>query len=493
MLNKVTKYYFIVFLITIVNSVSSQNRYRKLYDTSKSDSIVNFEVSLKGIELNSSRNLIVVNNYSLNEYDTLTNKKRGVDILIINKTGDILDTIFVYRKGIQLRANQLVKIDSNNVVLFSTASDFRNINIGEYIYVTKINLNTKSMSNYQFDLGFDIEKINDVIYNDFGYTLLIRRCSTGNNCNPTILRLRNDFALLWQKNHVLDSINYMYDGQDLLKLNSNYYYLTSFISNDGHVYGGIYKLDSAGNIIKVHKYRPTNSVVVFYNSLDNYENDLIVSASITTSYGYLGLLRFDNDLNLINYKIDYTFPRISGSKLTVKDKKIYVLSSSSSGITRSVFSVYDLNFNKGWSRKYYDSLINNKSEISIGFTQLVDKNWMLYGYTYDGSTRWEDAYYMVVDSTGCLFDNCVSLNTDNTKYNDKILIYPNPTNGELNVYNPTNINIRKIQIIDSGGSIKMIKSLDFNQINIKDFNPGLFIMQLILDDGSIINYKFLKD
>ena len=71
-------------------------------------------------------------------------------------------------------------------------------------------------------------------------------------------------------------------------------------------------------------------------------------------------------------------------------------------------------------------------------------------------------------------------------------IYPNPSNGVINIQS-SNI-IKTINIYNMIGNLVMVKNIANNQttINVENLTNGVYFMELNLNNGSILNSKFIK-
>lgn len=70
-------------------------------------------------------------------------------------------------------------------------------------------------------------------------------------------------------------------------------------------------------------------------------------------------------------------------------------------------------------------------------------------------------------------------------------VYPNPTSDVINISNPENISINKIEIIDLNGRILFTTEEFLNTINLKEFQSNMYILKLYVNDD-VFNFNFLK-
>lgn len=78
---------------------------------------------------------------------------------------------------------------------------------------------------------------------------------------------------------------------------------------------------------------------------------------------------------------------------------------------------------------------------------------------------------------------------------DEILVYPNPTKGELKIDIP-NLNERKARILlfNSQGKLLIEKTENANliEISLKSYSAGFYILKVLIDNESI-EWKIIKD
>ncbi|MBM6498301.1 T9SS type A sorting domain-containing protein [Flavobacterium macrobrachii] len=84
------------------------------------------------------------------------------------------------------------------------------------------------------------------------------------------------------------------------------------------------------------------------------------------------------------------------------------------------------------------------------------------------------------------------LNTEIPANNDaNLLIYPNPTNATLNIQLGNDLTINSLKIYDIFGKLIIEESQNFNQINVENFNTGVYIIEVVSDE-KIYKNKFVK-
>ena len=110
-----------------------------------------------------------------------------------------------------------------------------------------------------------------------------------------------------------------------------------------------------------------------------------------------------------------------------------------------------------------------------------DRNQLLGGFSQDTTIVLEFGDCQRPTSTTKIIENLIDL-----------IIYPNPSNGLLNIN--TNQKINTVSIYNMIGNLVMVKNIYNSQsiLNIENLNNGVYFIQLNLNDGSSLNSKFIK-
>ncbi len=80
---------------------------------------------------------------------------------------------------------------------------------------------------------------------------------------------------------------------------------------------------------------------------------------------------------------------------------------------------------------------------------------------------------------------------DNYRLHKSIGIYPNPTSNGFKI-KTTDI-IEEIKIVDMTGRVYFTKSGNFNHVSVENLDPGIYILQVSLEEKGIHYAKFLKE
>lgn len=75
---------------------------------------------------------------------------------------------------------------------------------------------------------------------------------------------------------------------------------------------------------------------------------------------------------------------------------------------------------------------------------------------------------------------------------NNVIIYPNPTNGILNIENKSNSPIEKITLTDITGKLILEAVNSFSEINMQSFENGIYIL-FVTSESKIYKYKIIKE
>ncbi len=90
-----------------------------------------------------------------------------------------------------------------------------------------------------------------------------------------------------------------------------------------------------------------------------------------------------------------------------------------------------------------------------------------------------------------VLDKTVSLNEELRITNEEIRLYPNPTNGILNIRLSQKAQIKEIRLFDLIGKEQATK-LEQNQLDLSPLSKGIYFLQLQLNNGETLSRKIIK-
>lgn len=98
-------------------------------------------------------------------------------------------------------------------------------------------------------------------------------------------------------------------------------------------------------------------------------------------------------------------------------------------------------------------------------------------------------YSSAVGGTGSAFKLSPLLGTVDASMKQQLSVYPNPTNGEVNIVSKSNV--KNVQLMDMNG--KVIKNFSsVNQLNISSVTAGVYLLKITTEDGKSVATKLIK-
>ena len=146
-----------------------------------------------------------------------------------------------------------------------------------------------------------------------------------------------------------------------------------------------------------------------------------------------------------------------------------------------------LNANGGWftilngNCSDYSCKENISGQSCADPSNFDDRNNLLAGFSQDTTIVLEFGDCQRPTSTTKIIENLIDLN-----------IYPNPSNGLLNIN--SNQKINTVSVYNMIGNLVMVKNIYNSQsiLEIENLTNGVYFIQLNLNDGSSLNSKFIK-
>ena len=108
-----------------------------------------------------------------------------------------------------------------------------------------------------------------------------------------------------------------------------------------------------------------------------------------------------------------------------------------------------------------------------------DRNNLLGGFSQDTTLNLQ-------------FGSCDTPGTGITQLDDKLSVFPNPSNGIINIQSAYKLN--SVNIYNMIGNLVMVRNISSNQaiLNIETLTNGVYFLELNSYDGSVLNTKFIK-
>jgi hypothetical protein len=108
-----------------------------------------------------------------------------------------------------------------------------------------------------------------------------------------------------------------------------------------------------------------------------------------------------------------------------------------------------------------------------------DRNNLLGGFTQDTTLNLQ-------------FGSCDTPGTGITQLENKLSVFPNPSNGIINIQSA--YKLKSVNVYNMIGNLVMVRNISSNQaiLNIETLTNGVYFLELNSYDGSVINTKFIK-
>ncbi len=140
-----------------------------------------------------------------------------------------------------------------------------------------------------------------------------------------------------------------------------------------------------------------------------------------------------------------------------------------------------------WERVYGLYHIPNDSlthSVFYNFKPTVDGGFAIVGSaTRKGSPQKQDAWLLKLDSFGCLVQGCQLVGLENVPYSkEAIKLYPNPAKEQVQLSHSRKI--RTYRIADYTGKLLQSGVYPEEGISIHELSPGVYIVQVLLEDRS---------
>jgi hypothetical protein len=151
-----------------------------------------------------------------------------------------------------------------------------------------------------------------------------------------------------------------------------------------------------------------------------------------------------------------------------------------------------------WMRDYKKVLNSGSTNRLYSIQQTSDNGFIACGQVFGA---WEppngqNMWLLKMDSFGCLVPNCTGVNIiEPLLSNSNIKIYPNPAsdNITINLTGLKNLSGLCLNIYNIQGQLLLQQTLNQNntEIDISQLEQGVYVAKIKLDDGSVLQEKFV--
>lgn len=302
----------------------------------------------------------------------------------------------------------------------------------------------------------DIQKTINGDYFVSGWTY-----NMGDNYNSMLylLKIKNNGDTIWTKAVVNPNGGLSGARISLTNDNSIVFTGTLFYSNGtAKIY--MMKTDSLGNVIWFKKYGGSE-YVGGGNSFQTNDGGFILT-------GVTGTIA--KSLNSSGINLESLSDSLHGKMFTNGD--LYLLRTNSNGDSL-------------WSRTYGGT----GDDVGNSVQQTIDDGYIIAGYTNSFGNN-NDIYLIKTDNNG----HVVGIDNYETSKDIRINVYPNPTNGNVNIQIPQKFGQTKtLEVFDCIGQKQFEKTNGFTDIDISSLTSGLYFIALTNKDNERQTIKIIKE
>lgn len=258
-----------------------------------------------------------------------------------------------------------------------------------------------------------------------------------------------------------------------------------------------YEYDSVNNWVYIFANTSASSLDIDGDSIKNITGTKLVIKYDLNTYSILDYIEFEDlyfEYAYFSYPhgLHAVYSFLDSAKNITTDSSYYPLPVQ---FTNQYQQLY-IAFNNDLSYKYYTQSTKRSGVVNIN-DMIFNSSGSWYGTTAGGNQFFYDTITLGTaagNATGCIFKiggvtgTPTSINEFNEE--DKVSVFPNPTNNRLNVI--SNSIISRVNIIDVNG--RLIKQESYkNIIEVADLNNGLYLIQFLDKQNNIIDTKrFIK-
>lgn len=476
-----------VLLYYAFSNVHGQIRFSKFYDYKHTANLISDVVVL-----GDTGYFTVSQCVDLNEIDTLNFVKTHLYFIRIDEYGDTLFTKAYHRPRFNNKGADLLKAPWGYLLAGEEfdLKKFKENNIGSHIKVWKIKNNGDTISTLNYDIQIGDEFSMSVIATlDGGYAIFGQTCNqiqSGKKCNYFLMKLDSNGNKQWHQIYKQSSTSFE-NPNSVIQLPDGTFYLFGQSTLNSIMKWFLVKTDNVGNLLwqKTYNEYPRQAgmdiIAVDYNKIllvGGYAKNIDGSGT-----GRACSMLIDSSGNKIWSK-SYGGAMNCGFKTTIKSKNAFFLVGTNSNFdsldnSQGWLLAVDLNGDSLFQRLYnpvsiWPETIYGIKQTSEGFVMSG------YGITKNDSINSQDAWFLKVDSFGCLTPGCQLVGINNIPFSrEEINIYPNPAKDKIQFRHTGKI--ISYRIADYSGKLLLAGNYLESGINVETLSMGTYIVQVLLE------------
>lgn len=485
-------YLSIILLIYTFSNVKGQIRFSKFYDYNRTANIISDVVVLADTGY-----FTVSECLDLKEKDTLNFLKTYLYFIKTNQFGDTIFTKIYHKPRFNIDGIKLIKTNWGYLLAAKefNLKKYQENSLGSYIKLWKINEygDTISTINYDLQMGNDYS-IKIIHSNDNGFVVFGQTCNqiqSGKKCNYFLMKLDSNANKQWHQIYKQSNTSFE-NPNSVIQLPDGTFYLFGQTTLNSLMKWFLVKTDSLGNLLwqKTYNKYPRQAGITIIRSDGNrillggsYSTDasggtagvvrgcamLIDTSGIeiwSNSYGGNDKCEFTSIVRF-NDKFIFAGTNNSFDSLNRSQGWLFAINSKGDSLYQRFYNPHSI-----WSEQIYNI---NKS----------DYGFLMSGYGIDpnDSVNTQDAWFLKVDSFGCLTPGCQLVGIDNIPFSrEEIKIYPNPAKDKIQFEHSGKI--LSFRIADYTGKLLMAGNYLENGINVEHLQRGVYIVQILLENKS---------
>jgi len=234
----------------------------------------------------------------------------------------------------------------------------------------------------------------------------------------------------------------------------------------------------------LHMLRHVLGDSVFFESIEEYASDINYQYGLATTEDLrqvcedisgLDLTSFFDQWIYDEYYPKYTYDFIQDSNFN------------------TVLGILQTQENNGW-REVFEMPIDIKFEFSDGTDTTVvvqnDAVFQTFGFEFT-----KEITSVTIDPDDWILKNAIAgdldLSIDENTLDNNIVIYPNPVNENLTIFNVSNINIKSIKLYDVLGRLVITENGDVDNLDVSQLDSGVLLVKFETDQG-VVTRKIVK-
>lgn len=251
-------------------------------------------------------------------------------------------------------------------------------------------------------------------------------------------------------------------------------------------------IDENFNVVREIDLPMTIGNVFFEPNRSEYlymDDESFVFASVVDAsyqYGYFLVAKFDHDGNLIDHYKSYNIGQNLYNQLWLcanEDEGIIVTETKIENNDKYI--IVACHDKDDLSKKWEKRISGYPSEDGIDFiygVETLDNG--VTAFLVNGEGTAMNIMVLFVEGFTSVDESAVETVTS--------FCSPNPASNVINIENPSGAKIESVSLYDISGRLVKTQHNDFGTIDISGFAPGVYILKLSLENGSVFEEKIIK-